>query len=86
MMTNFQHSPAFDEIAWHFDPAASGPRWRAFVETSDESSVLVAYENGRWAVDIPARGPRYAASGEESGFAQAQSRAFHVWLGLTRSL
>lgn len=82
--SSFKISPAHSEILWHFDPAASGPRRRAFVETSrGEAAVLVAYDDGRWAVDIPDRGPRYAASGVETGLALAQSRAFHAWLGLT---
>lgn len=39
------------DIFWNYDPAASCPRRRAFVDINDARYMLVAYEDGDWYIE-----------------------------------
>ena len=85
----WQHTPEFESVHWHFDPAADcfgrpWPRRRAFVESvTGEPAELVAYEDGGWGLGLPHRQYQYVAMGSESDLAAAQQRVFRVWQAMT---
>jgi hypothetical protein len=70
----------FEDVEWHFDPAASGPRLRAFVEHNGEPAELVAYQDGDWWLCLPKREYRPTASGIEADQVSAQRRVFEEWI------
>lgn len=75
---SYTPAPTLADVVWHYDPAASGPRRRAFVRTDvapRRCFVLGAYEDGRWFVESAAGN----ASGREVDLTAAQQRAFNVW-------
>jgi hypothetical protein len=70
----------FEDIKWFHDPAASGPRLRAWIESSKgEHAELVAYLDGAWALGFPKRQYPYVAQGKEADVESAQKRVFRVW-------
>lgn len=80
----YDRAPTFDSVMWHFDPALSGPRRRAFVLSSQRPRVpivLVAYEDGCWDVE----GTDCGAQGRAPDLASAKRRAFEVFVALTGS-
>ena len=76
---SYDPAPTFADVVWHYDPAASGPRRRAFV-LSDAAPrkcfVLGAYEDGRWFVESHQNGD---AGGRAADLEAAKQRAYEVW-------
>ena len=56
-------------MRWHFDPAFTGPRRRAFVGTWQ----LIAYEDGRWEV-------RYDNKVVDTGTKGGKPSAYLAWM------
>lgn len=76
-------SASLSDVAWNYDPSASGPRRRAFISSdTGEPAELVAYEDGGWAVGLPRRQYPWIAAGKESCLQNAQRRAYKVWRAL----
>jgi len=75
----------FEEVVWHFDAAATGPRQRARIESSNgEPAELAAYErDGRWYLCLPHRQYPAVAEGKEQDLVSAQRRVFRVWMAMT---
>jgi hypothetical protein len=69
-------------IEWHQDPAASGPRVRAFISVWAE---LIVYDDGNWEVRL--RGETKAYGQEESNgedaLMKARRRAVIAYAALT---
>lgn len=75
-------------LSWNFDPAASGPRLRAFVggpvkDPNLDITELKAYVDGAWGVETPVI---VIASGVEPDLVSAQKRAIKVWKALTEPI
>jgi hypothetical protein len=81
---SYDPAPSFEDVSWNYDPAASGARRRAFVLSDRKPRqcfVLVAYEDGRWALD--GSRAQYVAEGNEASLEAAQRRVFNVWKAMT---
>lgn len=84
---SWQRDPAFEAVEWHGDPAASGYRYRAFVEGPDgEPAELVVYEDTpyNWCLGLPQTKYNYVAEGVERNLDAAKARVFKVWLAMRR--
>jgi hypothetical protein len=83
----YQHNPSFNEIEWHFDPAADGARWRAWVTlTTGEPAELGAYERGAWFLVRPRSQYQAVTGGIETSLEAAKQRAFRVWRAMVDKL
>lgn len=85
MTESYYIAPTFASVVWHYDPAASGPRRRAFVLTNTiprQRAALTAYEDGRWFVSSPVGAFR---SGQAGNLLYAQRCAYFAWRALYAS-
>lgn len=60
------------KVIWNRDPAASGPRWRAFLAGWE----LIVYETGAWFVS---RDGSPFTSGKSTSLAAGKRAALRVW-------
>lgn len=83
-MTSTQKDPPLDAIEWHGDPAASGYRFRAWIESPlGEPAELCVYEaEGDWRVGLPRTQYQWMAMGTADGLEDGKRRAYQTWLAM----
>lgn len=81
-MSLMQKDPPLDAVVWHADPAASGLRLRAWVESpAGEPAELCVYDReGDWHVGLPQTQYQWVASGTAHSVEDGKRRAYHTWL------
>ena len=87
----------YDEENWNIDPAASGHRYRLFLDSGPYTVIpaeLIAYFDGRWEVRLHSEvaymphgnGKEASGKSQEENLSNAQKRAILVYEALTNPL